>query len=289
MLSMTGYGAGEASLGGGHLTLELRALNHRFVEVRVRLPPELGDFGSFLEQLVRERLDRGRIDVAVRVTGAALPAPRFSRERARVLYGALAELRDELSPGSELSFTALAGFPNLLLEPVLPDVEAIKLALGRALDQALEQLALMRATEGSALRRELASRLEQARSLGRTIRERASNLAELQRGRLRERLERLLHGSAPLDRNRLENEVALMADRSDISEELARLESHFDQVGALLSAEGPVGRKLDFLLQEVARELNTTGAKSQDAPVAQLVVETKVCVERMREQVQNVE
>jgi uncharacterized protein (TIGR00255 family) len=286
---MTGYGAGEAGLGDGQLALELRALNHRFVEVRVRLPPELGDFGSFLEQLVRERLDRGRIDVAVRLAGSALPAPRFSRERARALYGALAELRDELSPGSELSFAALAGFPQLVLEPALSDVEAIKRALDQALDQALKQLGAMRATEGTVLGRELGARLEHARGLCRSIRERAGDLAELQRGRLRERLERLLHGSVPLDKNRLENEVALMADRADISEELSRLDSHFDQLGTLLAADGPVGRKLDFLLQEIARELNTAGAKSQDAPVAQLVVETKVCVERMREQVQNVE
>jgi uncharacterized protein (TIGR00255 family) len=286
---MTGYGAGEARLGGGQVTLEVRALNHRFVEVRIRLPPELGDFGSFLEQLVRERLDRGRVDVSVRLTGAALPPPRFSRERARALYGALAELRDEVAPGSELSMTALAGFPELLLEPALADVDAIRKALVGALEGALAQLASMRETEGAALGRELSTRLAQARTLSRSIRERAGNLSELQRGRLRERLDRLLQGSAPLDRNRLENEVALMADRADISEELARLDSHFEQVGALLATDGPIGRKLDFLLQEIARELNTTGAKSQDAPVAQLVVETKVCVERMREQVQNVE
>jgi uncharacterized protein (TIGR00255 family) len=289
MRSMTGYGAGEAALGGGQVTLEVRALNHRFVEVRVRLPAELGDFGSFLEQLVRERLDRGRIDVAVRLTGPALPPPRFSRERARALYGALAELRDELAPGSELSLGTLAGFPELLLEPASTDVDAIRRALVAALEKALEQLGTMRAAEGASLGRELTQRLDQARSLSRSIRERAGSLSELQRGRLRERLSRLLHGGAPLDPNRLENEVALMADRADITEELARLDSHFEQVGVLLSSPGPIGRKLDFLLQEIARELNTTGAKSQDAPVAQLVVETKVCVERMREQVQNVE
>lgn len=289
MRSMTGYGSGEAVLGAGHVTLELRALNHRFVEVRVRLPPELADFGSFLEQAVRERLDRGRVDVAVRLGGAALPQPHFSPARARALYGALAELRDEVAPGSELSFAALAGFPDLLLEPAHSDVEAIKKALLQALAGAVAQLGAMRETEGATLGRELKERLAQARALSRSIRERSGGLSELQRGRLRERLDRLLHGSAPLDPNRLENEVALMADRSDISEELARLDSHFEQVGVLLGASGPIGRKLDFLLQEIARELNTTGAKSQDAPVAQLVVETKVCVERMREQVQNVE
>jgi uncharacterized protein (TIGR00255 family) len=147
----------------------------------------------------------------------------------------------------------------------------------------------MRQTEGVSLAKDLGVRLDRTRSLITTIRERAAGLADIQRVRLRERLERLLSGTAPLDPARLENEVALMADRTDISEELSRLESHLSQVHALLDSTGPVGRKFDFLLQEIARELNTAGAKSQDAPVAQLVVEAKVEVERMREQVQNVE
>ena len=286
---MTGYGAGEAALGGGRLFLELRALNHRFVEVRVRMPAELADQAPFLEQLLRERLERGRIDATVRLSGAALPAAQFSADRARSLHGALSRLRDELAPGSEVSIGTLASFPELLLEPAVADVDGVRQSLSRALDQALSQLGVMRETEGAALSRDLVTRLGQARSLGQRIRERSEGLAGIVRNRLRERLERLLPANAPLDAQRLENEVAVLADRADISEELSRLDSHFDQLGTLLSTPGPVGRKLDFLLQEVARELNTTGAKSQDASVAQLVVESKVEIERMREQVQNVE
>jgi uncharacterized protein (TIGR00255 family) len=289
MRSMTGYGSAEAPLGGGTLTLELRTLNHRFVDVRVRLPAELADQASYLEQLVREKLDRGRIDVMVRLGGAALPPARFSAERAKTLHSALCTLRDEVAPGTEVPLATLASFADLLLEPAVTEVDAVQRALSQALHLAHERLLTMRQTEGTALGRDLASRLERTRGLIGAIRERASGLAETQRARLRERLERLLAGSAPLDPNRLENEVALMADRTDISEELSRLESHFAQVRGLLDAAGPVGRKFDFLLQEIARELNTAGAKSQDAPVAQLVVEAKVEVERMREQVQNVE
>jgi uncharacterized protein (TIGR00255 family) len=289
MRSMTGYGSGDAPLGGGELHLELRTLNHRFVDVRVRLPPELADQGSYLEQLVREKLERGRVDVSVRLLGAALPPARFSIERARSLHAALGVLRDELAPGTELPLATLASFSSLLLEPVVADVEAVRSALGRALATALDSLGRMREDEGAALGREIDARLATAKSLAHSIRERSGGLVALQRSRLKERLERLLAGSAPLDAARLENEVALMADRSDISEEMLRLESHFKQFGALLIAPGPVGRQLDFLLQEIARELNTTGAKSQDAALAQLVVQTKVEVERMREQVQNVE
>jgi uncharacterized protein (TIGR00255 family) len=289
MRSMTGYGSAEAPLGGGTLTLELRTLNHRFVDVRVRLPAELAEQASFLEQLVREKLDRGRIDVLVRLGGAALPPARFSADRARSLHAALLALRDELAPGSDVPLSTLASFANVLLEPAVTEVESVQRALSQALHSAYERLLAMRQTEGTALSCDLAARLERTRALIAAIRERANGLSELQRQRLRERLERLLAGNAPLDPSRLENEVALMADRTDISEELSRLESHFGQVEALLTASGPVGRKFDFLLQEIARELNTAGAKSQDAPVAQLVVEAKVEVERMREQVQNVE
>jgi len=288
MRSMTGFGAGDAPIGGGQLSLELRALNHRFVDVRVRLPPELGDQASFVEQLVRERLERGRVDVSVRLSGAALPPARFSVDRARALHATLSGLKDELAPGSELTFSTLASFAPLLLEPAA-DVEDVRRALTTALKRACEELGRMRATEGAELARELGERLAAARKLAQSIRERSGELVEHQRARLKERLERLLAGVAPLDATRLESEVALMADRADITEELARLDSHFQQFGALLGADGPVGRQLDFLLQEIARELNTTGAKSQDAPVAQLVVKTKVEVERMREQVQNVE
>jgi uncharacterized protein (TIGR00255 family) len=289
MRSMTGFGAGDAPIGGGQLSLELRTLNHRFVDVRVRLPPEINDQASFVEQLVREKLERGRVDVSVRLSGAALPPARFSAERARALHATLTGLKNELAPGSELTFSALASFAPLLLEPAAADVDEVRRALTTALTRACEELGHMRATEGAELARELGERLASARKLAQAIRERSGELVEHQRARLKERLERLLAGVAPLDSARLESEVALMADRSDITEELARLDSHFQQFGALLATQGPVGRQLDFLLQEIARELNTTGAKSQDAPVAQLVVKTKVEVERMREQVQNVE
>jgi uncharacterized protein (TIGR00255 family) len=286
---MTGYGSAEAPIASGTLTLELRTLNHRFVDVRVRLPPEIADQASFLEQAVREKLDRGRIDVMVRLTGSALPPARFSVERARMLHAALTSLRDEVAPGSDVPLSTLASFATLLLEPAVTDAEAVQRALMLALAHAHERLIEMRRAEGGALSRDLGNRLERTRQLIATIRERASGLAVQQRARLRDRLERLLAGTAPLDPTRLEGEVALMADRVDISEELSRLDSHLEQVHRMLEAEGPVGRKCDFLLQEVARELNTAGAKSQDAPVAQLVVEAKVEVERMREQVQNVE
>jgi uncharacterized protein (TIGR00255 family) len=286
---MTGFGAGDSPLGEGRLTLELRALNHRFLDVRVRLPAEIGEQVAFVEQLARERLDRGRVDVGVRLSDAALPPPRFSLSRARALYGSLQKLGNELTPGSPVPIATLAHFPELLLEPSDPAADGVRGALKGAFEQALDRLTRMREAEGAALSSELRTRLGTLRSLVAAMRERAAGFVETQRAKLAERVERLLGGATNIDPARLENEIALIADRSDASEELARLDSHFDQFERALDESGPIGRKLDFLLQEMARELNTLGSKSPDAAVAHLVVEAKTELERIREQVQNVE
>lgn len=289
MHSMTGFGVGEAALGEGRVSLELRALNHRFLEVRVRVPNEIADHAFFLEQLVRERLARGRFDLGVRVTGI-LPLIRFSRERAQAVYAALLELRDRLAPGTEVPVSAVTTLPELVTTPAEMDADLLRRALESAFEQALSRLFEMRATEGSALARELAGRVVTCRRILSETRARSAGLVDVYRARLSERVGRLLSGSAiQIDPGRLETEIVLLSDRSDISEELARLSSHFDQLGALLETEGPVGRRLDFLLQEIGREANTIGAKGQDASIAHLIVELKAEVERLREQVQNVE
>jgi uncharacterized protein (TIGR00255 family) len=288
--SMTGFGVGDAPLGDGRVVVELRALNHRFLDVRVRLPEELLDQNFFIEQLARESLARGRFDIGVRLEGAALPPPRFSVERARALYRGLAQLRDELAPGTELPVTALTGMPDLVTNPTTADSEGARTALKAAFEAALVRLDEMRRQEGDALLRELSTRLASARKLRATISLRGPEMLDGYRSRLRERLDRLLSESGvQVDAGRLEAEIVILADRSDVTEELVRLDSHFDQFTRLLNADGPVGRRLDFLLQEIGRESNTIGAKSQDAPIAHLVVEMKAELERIREQVQNVE
>jgi len=287
---MTGFGVGDAPLGDGRVTVELRALNHRFLDVRVRLPEELLEQSFFVEQLARESLARGRFDVGVRLEGAALPPPLFSVDRARALYRGLCQLRDELAPGTDLPITALTGMPDLVTTPTSADSESSRAALKGAFELALGRLDEMRVQEGLALRRELHARLDSARRLRATISARGGEMLDGYRARLRERLERLLSESGvQLDPGRLEAEIVILADRSDVTEELVRLDSHFDQFAHLLATEGPVGRRLDFLLQEIGRESNTIGAKSQDAPIAHLVVEMKAELERIREQVQNVE
>ena len=192
MKSMTGFGIGEATLGRGRVLLELRSLNHRFLEVRVRLPPELIEQCSFVEQLAREKLTRGRFDLLVRLEGEALPPPRFGVERVRAAYRALLELRDELAPGTELPLTAVAALPEFVTTLGTYDAEPVRAALQAALDAAERRLSAMRAEEGRALQRELEARLERARQLRVRILDGAGERVEAHRARLHDRLARLL-------------------------------------------------------------------------------------------------
>jgi uncharacterized protein (TIGR00255 family) len=287
---MTGFGTGDSPLGSGKLGIEVRAVNHRFLDIRVRAPRELGDLSSFLEQTARERLSRGRFEIAVRTEGLPLGLTVLDRERAKSAYRALCELRDEIAPGTEVPFSLLASIPDLFVSSVDQEIDKVKAAARTAFDMALSALEEMREREGVALATDLARRLETVRELARSVGERAPELLESHRRRLRERTERLRSSiDLTLDDGRLEAEIALFAERIDITEELTRLESHCVQFSSLLSSTKACGRRLDFLLQEMAREANTAGAKSPDAGIAHAVVEMKAELERMREQVQNVE
>lgn len=290
MRSMTGFGFGEAPLGTGKLGVEIRGVNHRFLDVRVRVPRDLGDLVGFVEHLAREWLTRGRYEVALRVDGVALGAPTLDRERAKAAFRALCELRDELAPGSDVPLSLLASVPDLFVSPVEREIERVREATRTAFESAVRALDDMREREGSVLREDLAKRLEQARRLALEILRRSPDVLEAHRRRLADRAGRLRATTeVEIDAVRLEQEIAMFADRCDVTEELTRLESHCAQLARLLKSEEAIGRRLDFLLQEMARETNTIGAKTPDAQVAHAVVELKVEIERMREQVQNVE
>ena len=288
MRSMTGYGSGSAPLAEGRVLIEIRALNHKHQDVRLRVPTELGEHASFLEQLARTVLGRGRYDVAVRTEGQTGANPQIDAAKLRAVYLSLATLRDELAPGTELSLAELASLPDVVTSQG-PDASLARKALTEAFSSAHRELDQMRDTEGATLKDDLSTRLKLVQELRGQVHGASRELVEHHRTRLNERLSQLLEGPNQLSPGRLEQEIALVADRSDITEELVRLDSHFSQLGALLDSPEPVGRKLDFLLQEVGREVNTIGSKSQHAPVAHLVVDMKSEVERLREQVQNVE
>lgn len=290
MRSMTGFGLGEVPLGSGRLGVEIRGVNHRFLDVRVRVPRELGDMATFLEQMARERLSRGRYEVAMRVDGTALPAPSLDRDRARTAFRALCDLRDELAPQSDVPLSLLAAVPDLFVSSADREPDRVRSAARTAFEAAVVGLDAMREKEGASLRDDLVRRMQRVRQLTREIDRRAPVVLEAHRQRLKERADRLRAGhDIEVDGARLEQEIAIFAERCDVSEELTRLDSHCDQFAELLGSRDSTGRRLDFLLQEMAREANTVGAKSLDATVAHGVVDVKAEIERMREQVQNVE
>lgn len=286
---MTGFGAGGASLDGGRITVEARSVNHRYLDVRVRVPTELSDLGFHVEQLVRSRHDRGRFDVAVQIALSA-PLGGLNIERAQSAYAALSRLRDEVAPGTPLPLTALSLVPDLFSQASALNRTEAEHALELATRAALDALDSMRADEGAALAKELNGRLGAIDELRDSISTRAASSPTHHATKLRARIATLLEGTGvAADPARLETEIALLADRLDVTEEIVRLASHTEQFHALLGAEEPVGRRLDFLLQEMGRETNTIGAKCQDAELSHQVVQLKAELSRMREQVQNVE
>jgi uncharacterized protein (TIGR00255 family) len=290
MQSMTGYGSGRAALGEGHVVLDLRTVNHRFLDARVRLPSRIQGRTPTVERVIRARLERGRVDVSARFEGQTFPQPTLDVERARAVYGELTALRDALNPGEPVPLALLSSVPDLFVIDRSIDEEELDRSLEAAAESACDAVMAMRETEGAALAAELLSRLSELGGSVAALKIAVPEMIEGRRSRLRDRLNALLADSqVELEPSRLEQEIAVLADRSDVAEELVRLDSHRDQMLELIeNSTAPVGKRIDFLLQEMAREANTIGSKVQDATMTTHVIALKACVEQMREQAQNV-
>ena len=295
ILSMTGFGRVEFEVETQRFQLELRSVNHRHLDVHVRLPRTVAASEAALRAAVAERFARGKLDVSLHATtgtaAAALPeidaaaAARYV-EAARAL-GAEHGLAGELEVGTLLALPGVAR----MVEPELPP-DVLEPALVGAAGRAADEVLAMRRAEGEALERELRGRLGRIAAVLAEVDARSDSVQEAVRARLRKRTEQLARETGVLDEGRLHQEIVHAADRLDVTEEIVRLRSHVDQfIGVLDEAtEGrAVGRKLDFLLQEMGREANTIGSKGGDAPISHAVVELKTELERVREQVQNVE
>lgn len=289
--SMTGFGVGRAAVGDEELSVELKSVNHKFIEVKVRLPRELASLEPLVLRLVKERLVRGAVEVFVRrvSTGSAsLPVidDALVAEYQRVFTRLAGALRVDPTVG----LAQLISQPGVLrLEDRQLDLDAASRALTRAVSGALDGLVAMRDQEGLATRTDLAHRLDSIERLVQEIQALAPRSVEDYQARLTSRLADLLRGGTPVDPQRLAQEIALFAERTDVAEEMARLASHLTQFRALLGDSEPAGRRMDFLVQEMNREVNTTGSKSQSSQISTRIVALKAELERIREQVQNVE
>lgn len=289
--SMTGYGRGESDAAGIRFTVEARSVNHRFLELTVKLPSGWGALEEEVKKQVRRWVRRGRVDVTVTLEGARAASRKLivDWEATDSLLHASQELRERLEISGELTLTDLLHHPEVLkAEEQKPDPEAWQSPLLTAVEQACQSLGEMRKREGRVLAEDLLHRTEVLAQRVEEIRCRAPQVVIDYRERLEERIRELLGGVDP-DPDRLLTEVALLADKADIQEEVTRLFSHIGQFRETLRQEKPVGRRLEFLLQEMNREINTIGSKANDVQIAEKVVDSKSEMEKMREQVQNIE
>ncbi len=290
--SMTGFGTAAADAPGGRLTVEIRSVNHRFSEVQVRIPRDLGALEERVRALVAERVRRGRVEVAIS-RDESMRRPRTFRadvELAASYVRALRDLAAAVGASGEVSLTQLAGLPDVLrLEEERVEAEAFWPALESAVRAALEALVAMRAAEGARLATDMLARVGAVETMAELVAARSRGVVRAYAERLRARLAELL-GETPLDEARIATELAVFADRSDTTEELTRLRSHLEQFRHALTADdGAVGRKMDFILQEMGRETNTIGSKANDLEITRAVIEMKRELENLREQIQNVE
>lgn len=288
---MTGYGRGEAQQDDKQVVVEVKSFNHRFLDVVLHLPRRLTPLEARVRSLVRQRLSRGRIEVSVQVEDSALGGERLEVDLAvaRDYYQALKTLAEDLGLPGEIRLETLAAFRDIFLRKEQPlDLEKEWAFVQESLQKALENLERMRGEEGLALGDDFGGRLGMIDGMVREIEERNAQALPGYRDRLGERVRNLCEG-LPLDPARLTQEMAYLAERSDITEELVRIKSHLGRFRQMLDDAEPTGRKLEFLLQEMNREANTIGSKAIDAAVAQVVVQIKSELEKMREQLQNVE
>ncbi|MGQ9560358.1 MAG: YicC/YloC family endoribonuclease [Candidatus Oleimicrobiaceae bacterium] len=289
--SMTGFGAGVCSEGGIEANAEVRSFNNRFLEVSVHLPRFLAHRDQQVKEIVRRRVARGRVNVSisVKMENNSYLGLKVDLEMARAYKRLLQELNEELALKDQVRLDHLVGLPDLFtVEGDQERAESAWVVAERALAAALEQMVTMRLQEGAELRKDLEKRIALLEEKVYQIELHSQRRAPEVLRRLRARVQALI-GEVAMDEVRLAQEVALLVDRMDVTEECVRFHSHNTLFVASMDGEEPSGRRLNFLLQEMQREANTIGAKAADADISHLVVDLKDEVEKMREQIQNIE
>ncbi len=289
MHSMTGYGRAACEIEGRQLTVELKSVNHRFLDVSFRLPRGL----MFLEEDARKRiagrLSRGHVEVFMTYRNLRTDSRTVRVDEALLeAYMRSFDLLSQKGLTDDRTLMSVSRFPDVLVVEEAPeDQEALKALTAQTLDLALDQLEAMRSREGAEMKADLSRRVDAIARITEEIDARYPETVEEYTQRLRASIQELV-GSG-IDETRLMMEVAVMADRSAIAEEVVRLRSHVQQLRELMEQQEPVGRRIDFIVQELNREVNTISSKSQDIPITRLTVDAKAEIEKLREQLQNVE
>ncbi len=289
--SMTGYGRGQQTLGGMDITVEIRSVNHRYYEYSSRLPRVYGFLDERLKGYLQKAVSRGKVDVGVWIDTVDAPGSEVvvNHALAEGYLKALHELAQTYGLRDDVSVNTLSRFPDILtVRKAAEDEEAIWEAVRQVADEALAGFVAMREREGARLREDVLARRQTILRAVEQVEARSPEIVREHMAKVEARMKELL-STATVDEQRLLTEAALFADKTATAEETVRLRSHLDQLETLVNASEPVGRKLDFLVQEINRETNTIGSKVQDVELARVVVDVKAEIEKIREQIQNIE
>jgi len=290
--SMTGYGLGEFENQLYRFKVEIKSVNHRYNDITVKMPRHIGYLEESIKKSIKEKISRGKVDVYINleyVEDSAIDV-KVDIPLAKSYKSALNELVRELGLEDNIRLNNILGMSDVVTtERKDVDEDLITQSLGNALNIALENIIHMRFIEGKELKKDILIKLDNIEENLRIIEDRAPMVVLEYRDKLKDRIKDLLEGNIELDEDRLSNEVAFFADKSSIDEEIVRLKSHIKQFKSILDEEDSIGRKLDFLIQELNREINTIGSKANDIVIAKYVVEVKAELEKIREQVQNIE
>lgn len=290
--SMTGFGRGEARIGDKYFLVELKSVNHRYVDVSIKLPKKF----TYLEENIRKNIktfiQRGRIEAFISYESVGGSDVKVTADMylAKEYLNALNKLSGELSIQNDVTASLIARFPDIIkIEKRDENEDEIWECLEEALNGALAKLTQMRKEEGDRLKEDLQMRLNRTKDYVAQTKERSPIIIHEYRQRLTERIKEIINEDISFDENRIASEVALFAEKSNITEEIVRLHSHIGQFAKTLNEDDAIGRKLDFLLQEMNREVNTIGSKANDLYTSNIVINIKSEFEKMREQVQNIE
>lgn len=289
--SMTGYGSARGTADKLEITVELRSVNNRFLDCSVRIPRVYTFVEDALKTEVQKAISRGKVDVFVSIDSSKADDVRIKLNEPLVeaYIGALKTISEKYSLNNDLSVVSLSRFPDVLLvEKKETDLEAFSEGVCSVLREAIKEYNGMRSREGQKLAEDMGARLAEIERILTIVEERSPKTVEEYRQRLRQRMAEVLE-NREIDEARIITEAAIFADKIAINEETVRLRSHISQMKGMLKSEQPMGRKLDFLIQEFNREANTIGSKSSDTEMAHLVVDLKAEIEKIREQAQNIE
>lgn len=289
--SMTGFGRGEATVQGRDIVVEIKSVNHRYFEFNCRTTRGYGFLEEKLKSYIKDTVKRGKIDVYVSLSQKedTESVVKVNASLAKGYINALKKLSEEYGIKDDISVSTVSSYSDIFQVHKAPeDEEEVWNAVMPVLDTALNNFLQMRETEGEKMKADIMSRAENILSIVADIEERSPQRVSEYEARLKEKIRELL-GSAEFDEQRIITEVAIFGDKVAVDEETVRLRSHFDQLKSLLNGDGEVGRKLDFIIQEMNREANTIGSKSNDSDLAHKVVDIKAEIEKIREQIQNLE